>query len=280
MMNDNNLTPEQSLLGKSSGYDAHYNPGKLFPIPRKEKREEISIPQPLPFAGFDLWNHYEVSWLNNKGKPVVALAEISYDCETPCIIESKSMKLYFNSFNNTKFENEEVVRSTIESDIGKRVGGLVVVNIIPLNKVRNETLSAKMAGGCIDDLDIECSAYLVDATFLEIEEDIVEEVLTSNLLKSNCLVTHQPDWASVQIAYKGRKINRESLLRYLVSFRNHNEFHEQCIERIFMDIMHYCRPEELTVYGRYTRRGGLDINPYRSTNKNTTAELNKRLCRQ
>jgi 7-cyano-7-deazaguanine reductase len=274
------LSPEKSELGKKTEYNPHYNPDKLFPIPRKIKRDEINVPDNLPFVGFDLWNHYELSWLNEKGKPVVALAEIIYGCESLNIIESKSMKLYFNSFNNTKFKNAEEVQVTAERDLTARVGAPVAVKIISVNAFDGEKLFAGFEGAvCIDDLDIECSSYTVDASILKVENEIVEEVLYSDLLKSNCLVTNQPDWGSVEISYKGKKINRENLLRYIVSFRNHNEFHEQCIERIFMDIMRYCQPEELTVYGRYTRRGGLDINPYRSTTK-LKKTINSRLCRQ
>lgn len=264
-MKEINLTVEQSELGKEAEYDPHYNPDKLFPIPRKGKRDEIGVPDRLPFFGFDLWNHYEVSWLNEKGKPVVAVAEISYGCETPCIIESKSMKLYFNSFNNTKFKDAATVAALVKKDIAARVGGDVSVNIIPLSQLQDEKISVGFDGECLDELAVECSSYMVEPSLLKTEAEEVEETLCSNLLKSNCLVTNQPDWGSVQIAYKGKKINREGLLRYIVSFRNHNEFHEQCIERIFMDIMKHCQPESLTVYGRYTRRGGLDINPYRST---------------
>lgn len=274
------LNAEQSELGKPAAYDSHYNPDKLFPIPRKSKRDEIGISEPLPFFGFDLWNHYEVSWLNEKGKPVVALAEMSYSCDTPYIVESKSMKLYFNSFNNTHFKSEEVIRDTVQHDIAQRVGGAVSVSIIPLNLMRDEKFFAGLEGQCLDQLDIECSSYTVEPSLLRCEGQEAEEILFSNLLKSNCLVTHQPDWASVQIAYKGKKIHHESLLRYLVSFRNHHEFHEQCIERIFIDIMRHCQPVSLTVYGRYTRRGGLDINPYRSTNDISDNKLNIRLCRQ
>lgn len=274
------LEPEQSELGKKSEYDPIYNPDKLFPIPRKGKRDEIGVSKELPFYGFDLWNHYEVSWLNEKGKPVVALAEIVYGCETPNIIESKSMKLYFNSFNNSTFKEVDTVKTIIEKDIAARVEGKVsvTINLLPLKN--NETLYAGFEGTCIDDLDIDCSSYNIDTSFLTSEKDYVEESLYSNLLKSNCLVTNQPDWGSVLITYKGKQINREGLLRYLVSFRNHNEFHEQCIERIFMDIMSICKPDELTVYGRYTRRGGLDINPYRTT-KNVDLKIkNTRLSRQ
>lgn len=272
--------PEMSELGKTSGYDANYNPEKLFAISRKTKRDEIGVPEKLPFFGFDLWNHYEVSWLNEKGKPIVALAEISYGCETPFIIESKSMKLYFNSFNNTVFKNFEAVQNTIKNDVEQRVGGPVKVKIISLESLENEQLLKGFTGECLDDLDIQCTSYSTDPAYLQVENTKVEETLYSNLLKSNCLVTNQPDWGSVQITYKGSKIKREGLLQYIVSFRNHNEFHEQCIERIFMDIMKYCQPDELTVYGRYTRRGGIDINPLRSTINNFSHIINTRLYRQ
>jgi 7-cyano-7-deazaguanine reductase len=269
-----------SELGKKVEYDPYYNPEKLFPIPRKGKRDEIDIPEKLPFYGVDIWNHYEVSWLNAKGKPIVALAEISYDCTSPFIIESKSMKLYFNSFNNTKFNSVEEVQETIKKDIEIKILSPVTVRILPLDELQNKPLSINFDGICLDKLDIECSIYLTDASYLITENNIVTETLHSNLLKSNCLVTHQPDWGSVQINYKGKKINHEGLLRYIISFRNHNEFHEQCIERIFMDILRHCQPDELTVYGRYTRRGGLDINPFRSTKKFPESVNNLRLIRQ
>lgn len=283
MQNKHNeqLTPEFSELGRKSDYDPFYNPDKLFPISRKIKRDEISVPDLLPFYGFDIWNHYEVSWLNQKGKPVVALAEIIYGAETPNIIESKSMKLYFNSFNNYKFTDANTVKRTIEKDLSLRVGGDVFVSL-HLLPLQSEVFTVHdLTGECLDDLDIECISYAVDVNHLSVEDCQVEETIYSNLLKSNCLVTNQPDWGSVQISYKGNKIKREGLLQYIVSFRNHNEFHEQCVERIFMDIMRYCHPDELTVYARYTRRGGLDINPIRSTRKIDLADIkNTRLFRQ
>jgi 7-cyano-7-deazaguanine reductase len=279
-MKPHDLSPEHSELGKKTEYDSRYNPEKLFPIPRKNKRDEIGVPNELPFFGLDLWNHYEVSWLNEKGKPVVALAEISYGCESPFMIESKSMKLYFNSLNNTPFKDVDAVQAIVKKDIEERVGSATSVKIIPLNHLDDNKCFVRFSGICLDELDIECSSYKVEQSFLTSENEMVEETLYSNLLKSNCLVTNQPDWGSVQLSYKGKKINREGLLCYLVSFRNHNEFHEQCIERIFMDIMRYCQPKELTVYGRYTRRGGLDINPYRSTKNSLQDIQNIRLSRQ
>ncbi len=272
--------PLQSELGQASPTDMNYNPERLFAIPRMAKRQELGIQDHLPFFGFDCWNHYEVSWLNEKGKPCVAIAEIIYDCNTPYLIESKSLKLYFNSLNNTQFKDSNAMRQTVVDDLSKRLEGDVQVRIVSLKEKEYSKIQTTFIGECIDDLDVTCNVYLVEPTYLVVEQHHVEETLYSDLLKSNCLVTNQPDWGSVYISYKGMQINREGLLKYLVSFRNHNEFHEQCIERIFVDIMKYCKPEKLTVYGRYTRRGGLDINPYRSTEKALPQNLNQRLVRQ
>jgi 7-cyano-7-deazaguanine reductase len=272
---------ENSELGKKTAYDTSYNPDRLYPIPRKAKREEIGIdPAALPFTGFDCWNHYEVSWLNEKGKPIVAMAEIYYDCNSPCIVESKSLKLYFNSFNQTKFKSSDEVAHIIKKDLEKIIEAEVMVVIRSLGRSALSIIHDEFAGECIDDLDVECTKYNVHPAYLSTSNEQVQETLYSDLLKSNCLVTNQPDWGSVQIIYKGKKIDREGLLKYLVSFRTHNEFHEQCIERIFADIMQQCKPDELTVYGRYTRRGGIDINPYRTSRKEKWKEMNYRLIRQ
>jgi 7-cyano-7-deazaguanine reductase len=270
-----------SELGRSSDYDSNYNPKRLFPVSRREKREEIGIdPEALPFFGFDCWNHYEVSWLNPKGKPMVAMAEIVYPCHTPNIVESKSLKLYFNSLNQTQFTSSQALQEVINRDLAKLLDGDVQVHVYPLD-ARSLLIQAQMEGVCIDDLDVACSVYTVCPDLLKTESThTVQEQLFSNILKSNCLVTHQPDWGSVWIDYQGPKIDRAALLQYLVSFRNHDEFHEQCIERIFIDIMRYCQPKQLTVYGRYTRRGGLDINPYRSTQQVDYNNQNIRLIRQ
>lgn len=269
-----------SQLGKEVNYDTHYNPGALFPIDRKSKRDEIGIPDQLPFFGMDIWNHYEVSWLDLKGKPIVAVAKISYSCSSPCIIESKSMKLYFNSLNNTKFKDAVEVQAVIKKDIEEQVGAPVSINILSLDSIKDEKLIIRLKGICLDELEISCSSYMTDSSYLQTKEQVVSESVYSNLLKSNCLVTNQPDWGTVQIIYKGKQIDHAGLLRYIVSFRNHTEFHEQCIERIFIDIMRCCQPEELTVYARYTRRGGLDINPFRTTKKQYTDISNERLYRQ
>lgn len=269
-------------LGKKSSYDTHYDPNKLFPIPRITKRLELGLKEdsPLPFYGYDLWNHYEVSWLNMKGKPIVGVAEIIYDCSTPFIIESKSMKLYFNTFNQTQIASQEKLQIRIQHDIEKRIQGPVEVKIFKLNEPSLFEHITNFNGFCIDDLDIDCAKFTVSPEILKTNPIQVKETIHSHLLKSNCLVTFQPDWGSVEISYEGNQIDHASLLQYLVSFRNHNEFHEQCIERIFLDIKKYCNPKELSVMGRYTRRGGVDINPFRTSNPNYIKTQNTRLLRQ
>ena len=266
------MSLENSELGKQSSYLTEYGPGLLFAIPRDSKRQEIGIETTIPFVGVDIWNHFEVSWLNPKGKPVVAIAEISIPCESTNIIESKSMKLYFNSFNNTKIESVEELSSIIKNDLSNSTKSKVEVKISLLN---DNTLD----GICIDNLDVNCSKYTVHKEYLTTNPEIISETICSHLLKSNCLVTKQPDWGSVQISYQGPQIDHVGLLKYIVSFRNHNEFHEQCIERIFIDIMQMCKPTKLSIYGRYTRRGGLDINVYRSTHP-IPEIINKKMHRQ
>jgi 7-cyano-7-deazaguanine reductase len=264
-------TPAQSPLGKPAAYIDHYNPTLLFPLPRLEKRQEIGVPGALPFLGADLWTAYELSWLGPRGKPEVAIAHITIPCESTHIIESKSFKLYLNSFNNTQFASAQAVQDQLRQDISKSIwAGSTVQSGALVQLVLPDRFDAQpiheLDGLNLDRLDIECTDYhpaphLLTAAFDELP---VAESLTSNLLKSNCLVTGQPDWGSVKITYSGPQIDQGSLLRYIVSFRNHNEFHEQCVERIFMDILRACKPTQLCVYARYTRRGGLDINPIRS----------------
>ncbi|MFG6075248.1 NADPH-dependent 7-cyano-7-deazaguanine reductase QueF [Erwinia sp. OPT-41] len=259
-------TEEITLLGKSTGYVQHYAPELLEALPRSRGRQEIGLTSAeLPFSGFDLWTGFELSWLNAKGKPVVAIAEFWIPATSQHLIESKSFKLYLNSFNQTRFAAPEEVATTLENDLSRAADGSVKVKLYPdLNGYA--AFTAALPGECIDHLDIAVEDYDFSPQHLQdaASGDVVAETLSSNLLKSNCLVTNQPDWGSVVIHYKGKRIEREKLLRYLISFRMHNEFHEQCIERIFNDIKHYCRPEKLSVFGRYTRRGGLDINPFRS----------------
>ena len=266
-------TPEQSALGKPSTYTDHYDATLLFPIPRADKRREIGVGAHPVFFGADLWTAFELSWLNPRGKPNVAIAHFTVPCETPHIIESKSFKLYLGSFTNTVFADAARVRERLRSDLNEAlwrgapaVGAGVGVRMLLPDLFDREPVH-ELDGLSLDRLDIECTRYLPAPDLLRcaVGEPPVSEVLTSNLLKSNCLVTGQPDWGGVQISYTGAQLDQERLLQYLVSFRNHHEFHEQCVERIFMDIWTRCQPTRLAVYARYTRRGGLDINPFRTS---------------
>ena len=266
-------TPEQSQLGKSSAYVDHYDASLLFPLARSDKRAEIGALTNAPFFGADMWTAFELSWLNPRGKPQVAIAHVTVPCETPHIIESKSFKLYLGSFTNTAFDDVAAVQARLRADLNEALwrgapamrSGVGVKILLP--EMFDREPIHEMDGLSLDRLDIECTRYTPAPDLLRAnhEEQPVTEVLTSNLLKSNCLVTGQPDWGRVQIAYSGPQIDQEGLLQYLVSFRNHNEFHEQCVERIFMDIRAHCQPMKLAVYARYTRRGGLDINPFRTS---------------
>ena len=259
-------TPEQSQLGKASSYVDQYDASLLFPIPRADKRFEIGVTDTPPFFGADMWTVYELSWLNLRGKPQVALAQITVPCESPNIVESKSLKLYLNSFNNSRFADAREVRERIRADVSAATGVGIGIKTIGPELFDREPVH-EMDGLNLDRLDVECLHFTPapELLFAEFDEPPVTETLTSNLLKSNCLVTGQPDWGSVQIAYSGPAINQEGLLQYLVSYRNHNEFHEQCVERIFMDVWTRCKPIKLSVYARYTRRGGVDINPFRTS---------------
>jgi 7-cyano-7-deazaguanine reductase len=269
-------TPEQSQLGKASAYIDQYDASLLFPIPRAGKRAEIGITGAAPFFGADMWTAFELSWLNLRGKPQVALAHFTIPCESLNIIESKSFKLYLNSFNNTKFADFEAVKSCLRADVfeavwrasGEPIAAPASIGVTLLGpEMFDREPVHELDGLNLDRLDIECTQYTPAPELLTAtpDEAPVSEVFVSNLLKSNCLVTGQPDWGSVQISYTGDQIDQGSLLQYLVSYRNHNEFHEQCVERIFMDIWTRCKPLKLAVYARYTRRGGLDINPFRTS---------------
>ena len=285
-------TPEQSQLGKPSAYVDQYDASLLFPIPRAPKRAEIGLANALPFLGADMWTAFELSWLNSRGKPQLALAHFTVPCETLNIIESKSFKLYLNSFNNTKFANADEVKARLRADISEAVWrgatpppervvpASIGVSLLGPDMFDREPVH-ELDGLSLDRLDIDCTRYTPAPDLLTVtpNEAPVSEVLTSNLLKSNCLVTGQPDWGSVQISYTGDQIEQGGLLQYLVSFRNHNEFHEQCVERIFMDIWTRCKPMKLAVYARYTRRGGLDINPFR-TSYPQALPRNVRMARQ
>lgn len=266
-----------SPLVKKNTYINQYDPSLLWPIPREDNRNKIGMHGKLPFHGIDIWTAYELSWLNTNGKPIVAMAEFIIPCDSSHLIESKSMKLYLNSFNQTKFSSEHVVANTIITDINKLVGCKIKVNLFSAENASVFPIK-EWSGICLDHLDIITDTYTVNPEFLTTENNTVTEIVFSHLLKSNCLVTNQPDWGSVLIKYTGKKINHVGLLKYIISYRNCNEFAEPGTEHIFMDIMNHCKPEKLTVYTRYTRRGGLDINPFRSNFED--APVNERLSRQ
>ncbi len=267
---------QNSPLGKPSAYVDQYDASLLFPIPRHGKRLELGINGACPFMGADMWTAFELSWLNWRGKPQVAIAHVVIPWDTPNIIESKSFKLYLNSFNNTCLPDAAAVRARLQADLTEAawrnpqhsgpIGSVNVALVMPEQFDNQPTL--ELGGFNLDQLDVACTHYTPAPELLQLAHTngpVVSEVLSSQLLKSNCWVTGQPDWGSVQICYRGPAIHRAGLLQYLVSFRNHHEFHEQCVERIFMDIWQRCQPQRLSVYARYTRRGGLDINPFRSS---------------
>jgi 7-cyano-7-deazaguanine reductase len=262
------------LLGKTTEYVEHYDPSILYPVARQLNRDELGLkPQtPLPFFGRDVWHGYELSWLNSKGKPQVALARFTFACQSVNIVESKSFKLYLNSFNQSKFDSFKQVRAILEKDLAATAQGQVEVELFTPQQLAEFTPTV-LPGECIDDCDIAIDNYQFSNHYLKdgfacADDTTVTETLHSHLLKSNCLITNQPDWASVVINYQGRPISHEALLRYLISFRQHNEFHEQCVERLFNDIWTIMAPQQLEVSAYYTRRGGLDITPHRSSNKN------------
>ncbi|MGE6386977.1 NADPH-dependent 7-cyano-7-deazaguanine reductase QueF [Pseudomonas sp. NPDC078416] len=271
---------EHSPLGKSSEYIATYTPSLLFPIPRAAKWAELGLTaETLPYQGVDFWNCYELSWLLPSGKPVVAIGEFSIPADSANIIESKSFKLYLNSLNQTAFVSEAELIATLEKDLSAAAGKPVGVRIRSLKDIEAEGIVA-VPGVCVDDLDVSISSYdRPQPELLRCDESrVVDDALHSHLLKSNCPVTSQPDWGSVAVEYRGAALDHASFLAYIVSFRQHSDFHEQCVERIFMDLQRLLKPEKLTVYARYVRRGGLDINPYRSTE--TLTLENGRLARQ
>lgn len=270
--------PEDSQLGRTSSYPKKYDKNLLFPIPRCQNRAKIGIGEKVPFVGYDIWNAWEVSFLNQKGKPVVCIASLTIPCDSEFIVESKSLKLYLNSFNDHQFNSLEHVQETITKDLSECINAEVNVVLSHLDNLAYQI--QKPYGVCLDDLDITFKAQAYNSNFITADkENLVNETLYSNLLKSNCPVTSQPDWATVTICYSGKKLDHANLLRYLLSFRGHNEFHEQCVERIFQDISQIAQPKSLTVTARYTRRGGIDINPIRSSEPIQSIE-NPRFIRQ
>ena len=258
--------PDDLSLGKQVDYEFEYNPDLLQGVPRSLSRDTLNLAgSGLPFDGIDTWTGYELSWLNLKGKPNVAILECHVPITSKNLIESKSFKLYLNSFNQTKFASAEDVRQVLQADLSACAGEPVEVKLI-LPEQFSSLQFQEFTGTLLDSLDVEIDQYSPNTQYLTVakNETGIQETLVSHLLKSNCLITSQPDWASIQVRYEGKAIEHEGLLKYLISFRQHNEFHEQCVERIYNDIMKHCQPDKLTVCARYTRRGGLDINPFRS----------------
>lgn len=299
--------PTAVPLGKDVSYPKGYDASLLFPMPRMDARRtlglsglpgEVTTASALPFQGFDLWNAYELSWLNAKGLPKVALLRLRVPCTSPNIVESKSFKLYLNSFNQTRFETVHHVFDLLRKDLALALGAELELELVGGDQFSNETIT-EFAGVDLDKLDVEIDCYQPDAALLKLQCDAsktavaseaadskaalnasdaldtraqpkseptsISETVFSRLLKSNCPVTDQPDWACIEIQYTGPAIDHASLLKYIVSYRMHNGFHEHCVEKIFIDILKQCAPTSLSVYARYTRRGGLDINPWRAT---------------
>ncbi|MEH6642619.1 NADPH-dependent 7-cyano-7-deazaguanine reductase QueF [Vreelandella glaciei] len=271
-------TLEHAPLGRDSAYPEQYDAGLLYPIPRAANRAPLGIEEgALPFEGEDEWHAFEVSWLNSRGKPIVAVARFRLPAHSPNLIESKSWKLYLNSFNQTRFYSRQEVMETLANDLAVAAGAEVSVELFDVDAP--ELSAQHLPGECLDDLDIAVSDYTPSCAHLTVGEEVVEETLYSHLLKSNCPVTGQPDWGSVLIRYQGPKIDREGLLRYLIGFRQHQDFHEHCVENIFTDLMTHAKPTQLLVLARYVRRGGLDISPWRAT-PGLTPPTPLRLARQ
>ena len=271
-------TLENAPLGRDSAYPEQYDAGLLYPIPRAANRTPLGIEEDaLPFVGEDEWHAFEVSWLNSRGKPIVAVARFRLPASSPNLIESKSWKLYLNSFNQSRFYSRQEVMETLANDLAVAAGAEVSVELFDVNA--SELSAQQLPGECLDDLDIAVSDYTPSSDHLVVGNEIVEETLYSHLLKSNCPVTGQPDWGSVLIRYKGPKLDREGLLRYLIGFRQHQDFHEHCVEHIFTDLMTQAKPTQLLVLARYVRRGGLDISPWRAT-PGLTPPTPLRLARQ
>jgi 7-cyano-7-deazaguanine reductase len=257
-------------LGKVTAYTDQYDAALLFPIPRSKARgtgkKEGAETGGLPFLGTDLWTAFEISWLNQEGLPQVAIGEFIFPCTSDAIIESKSFKLYLNSFNQTQYPSMDAVQAVMQADVSAACGAEIEVQLYRVGDYNEIRPVAESEGTCIDQRSVSVDTYQPNAGFLQADSSaLVSETVYSHLLRTNCPVTDQPDWASVYISYKGAQIDADGLLKYIVSFRQHQDFHEQCVEKIFVDIMACCQPQELSVYARYMRRGGLDINPYRST---------------
>ncbi|HEY3179995.1 MAG TPA: NADPH-dependent 7-cyano-7-deazaguanine reductase QueF [Casimicrobiaceae bacterium] len=273
-----NADLERSPLGHATGYPDTYDPTQLFAVPRAPQRATLGLTDALPFTGSDLWTAYELTWLDPRGKPCIAIATIEVPADSPSIVESKSMKLYLGSFAQSSFKNPGDVAATIKSDLMSATGAVIRVQLKDSTTFANQKLS-ELEGESLDALQVDCTGYEIDATTLVASGQTVAEALTTNLFRSVCPITAQPDIASVRIGYRGAAIDRAGLLRYLVSYRRHPGFHEHCVERIFVDVLARCRCESLTVYARFTRRGGIDINPFRTNEAHAIPE-NVRAARQ
>ena len=277
-MSNNTVKDAKLPLGQNVDYPDKYAPDALCSISRAESRRTIGLVDDLPFQGVDIWNAWELTWLGDGNLPVVALAEIRVPADSPCIVESKSLKLYLNSFSMSRFQSATEVSKLIENDLGACVGSTVDVVVSPVNRSEARRVS-RLAGDRLDSMDVTCSAWQVDASLLQADpETVVAEDLHTHLLRTLCPVTSQPDIGSLQISYRGPKIDRASLLQYIVSYRQHSDFHEACVERMFIDLMSRCAPLQLSIHARYQRRGGIDINPFRSNTGATPLSL--RLWRQ
>lgn len=272
------MTEHKLPLGRKADYPHKYAPDVLCAISREEARRPLGISRDLPFQGADIWNAWELTWLGKGNRPEVATAEIRVPADSPNIVESKSVKLYLNSFAMSQFSSAIEVADTIREDLSVCVCARTDVSVLPVTRSEARRVS-RLAGDCLDSIAVRCSTWEVDANLLRAEPDkLVEEDLHSHLLRSLCPVTSQPDIGSLQISYRGPKIDRAALLQYIVSYREHSDFHEACIERMYMDLMARCAPLNLSIHARYQRRGGIDINPYRSTTAGLP--LNLRLWRQ
>ena len=260
-------------LGHATGYPDRYDPSLLFAVSRAPQRRDIGLGDALPFTGADVWTAYEHTWLDGAGKPCIAMLSIVVPVDSPHIVESKSVKLYLGSFAQTRFESPLQVQAAIARDLSLATGGAADVSF--LRDARIEP----MAGVSIDDQEVAIERYELDPSLLHASGETVSETLCSDLFRSVCPVTGQPDYASIAIAYRGPRIDRASLLRYIVSYRQHAGFHEHCAERMFVDLVQRCACESLTVHARFTRRGGLDINPFR-TNAGERVPANVRTPRQ
>ena len=269
---------KDSPLGRATGFPEQYDPDQLFPIARSEARRQAGIGEPPPFSGVDIWNAWELSWLDPDGKPVAATVEIRVPATSPNIVESKSLKLYLGSFAMSRFGSWIEISDAIGRDLCAVTGDEVGVRLSD-SLTHYGARVARLPGKCIDDIGTGCKAYDVDPGLLASDPDVLtREDLYSHLLRSLCPVTSQPDMGSLLVSYVGPRIDPAALLRYVVSYRQHNDFHEACVERIFVDILERCRPSQLTVYARYHRRGGIDINPFRSNYESDPPNI--RLWRQ